>query len=44
MTLKETVDKYLTKNFEEIDAQRVLNKEFRWNYLRETRWKIYLNF
>ena len=29
MNTKEIVDKYLTENFEEIDAQRVLNKEFR---------------
>jgi len=27
---KEIVDKYLIENFEEIDAQRVLNKQFRW--------------
>jgi hypothetical protein len=30
MNTKEIVDKYLLENFEEIDAQRVLNKEFRW--------------
>lgn len=30
MNTKEIVDKYLIENFEEIDAQRVLNKEFRW--------------
>jgi len=30
MNTKEIVDKYLIENFEEIDSQRVLNKEFRW--------------
>jgi hypothetical protein len=30
MSTKEIVDKYLIENFEDIDSQRVLNKEFRW--------------